>query len=163
MIIANQHVIFEKERGGSLKISINIDADMKDTEISISCKQLTPKIEKILATLQILDMQLMAVKGEEAYILDVSKIVYIEAVDRKTFVYTCNDYFESKLKLYELEQQLCECGFFRASKSCIVQLKYIRSLKADINRKIRITLENGEQIMVSRQYAEELKRKLGVK
>lgn len=81
MIIANQHVIFNKERGDSLKISINIDADMKDTEISISCNQLTPKIEKILATLRILDRQLMAVKGEEAYILDVSKIVYIERLE----------------------------------------------------------------------------------
>lgn len=146
-----------------MKISINIDTDIKDTEISISCSQLTPKIEKILATLRILDQQLMAVKGDETYILDISKIVYIESVDRKTFVYTCNDYFESKLKLYELEEQLCEYGFFRASKSCVVQLKYIRSLKADINRRIKITLENGEQIMVSRQYAEELKRKLGMK
>ncbi len=146
-----------------MKISINIDTDIKGTEISISCSQLTPKIEKILATLRILDQQLMAVKGDETYILDISKIVYIESVDRKTFVYTCNDYFESKLKLYELEEQLCEYGFFRASKSCVVQLKYIRSLKADINRRIKITLENGEQIMVSRQYAEELKRKLGMK
>lgn len=146
-----------------MKISINIDVDCKDTEISISCNQLTPKIEKILAMLRMLDQQLMAVKGDEAYILEVSEIVYMESVDRKTFVYTCDDYFESKLKLYELEQQLCEYGFFRASKSCVVQLKYIRSLKADINRKIRITLENGEQIVVSRQYAEELKRKLGVK
>ncbi len=146
-----------------MKISINIDEDVKDTEISISCNRLTPKIEKILATLRILDRQLMAVKGDETYLLDVSKIIYIESVDRKTFVYTSDDYYESKLKLYELEEQLCECGFFRASKSCVVQLKYIRSLKADIDRKIRLTLENGEQIMVSRQYAEELKRKLGVK
>ena len=94
-----------------MKISINIDEDVKDTEISISCNRLTPKIEKILATLRILDRQLMAVKGDETYLLDVSKIIYIESVDRKTFVYTSDDYYESKLKLYELEEQLCECGF----------------------------------------------------
>ena len=95
--------------------------------------------------------------------MDVSKVIYLESVDRKTFVYTGENVYESSLKLYELEQQLDECGFFRASKSCLVQLKYIKSLKADINRKIRVTLENGEQIIVSRQYAEELKKKLGVK
>lgn len=146
-----------------MKISINVDKDVKDTEISISCCRLTPEIEKILATLRILDKKLMASKGDETYLLDVAKIIYLESVDRKTFVYTGESVYESGLKLYELEQKLEECGFFRASKSCLVQLKYIKSLRADINRKIRITLENGEQIMVSRQYADELKKKLGVK
>lgn len=146
-----------------MKIAINVDEDVKDIEITISCSQLTPEIEKMLATLRILDRQLMASKGDETYLLDVSKVIYLESVDRKTFVYTGENVYESSLKLYELEQQLDECGFFRASKSCLVQLKYIKSLKADINRRIRVTLENGEQIIVSRQYAEELKKKLGVK
>ncbi len=146
-----------------MKISINVDEAVKDIEITISCNRLTPEIEKMLATLRILDRQLMATKGEETYLLDVSKVIYLESVDRKTFVYTGENVYESSLKLYELEQQLDECGFFRASKSCLVQLKYIKSLKADINRRIRVTLENEEQIIVSRQYAEELKKKLGVK
>ena len=55
-----------------------------------------------------------------------------------------------------------ENGFFRASKSVLVQLRHIKSLKNDIDRKIRLTLENGEQIIVSRQYAEDLKKRLGV-
>ena len=146
-----------------MKIAINVDENVKDIEITISCSRLTPEIEKMLATLRILDWQLTASKGGETYLLDVSKVIYLESVDRKTFVYTEESVYESSLKLYELEQQLDERGFFRASKSCLVQLKYIRSLKADINRRIRVTLENGEQIIVSRQYAEGLKKKLGVK
>lgn len=146
-----------------MKISINIDEKLSDTEIAISCKQLSPEIERIIATLRILDQQMMVVKDGETYLIDVSEIIYIESVDRKTFVYTCNDLFESKLKLYEVQERLCQCGFFRASKSCIVQLRHIRSLKTDVDRKIRLTLENGEQIMVSRQYAEELKSRLGVR
>lgn len=135
---------------------------MQDTEIQISCNQLTPEIEKILATLRILNQQLMVIKNEETHLLDVSKIIYIEAVDRKTFVYTKDEYYESKLKLYEMEERLLACGFFRISKSNLVQLRMIKSLKNDLDRKLRLTLENGEQIMVSRQYAEELKRRLGV-
>ena len=145
-----------------MKISINIDTSMQDTEIQISCNQLTPEIEKILATLRILNQQLMVTKNEETYLLDVSKIIYIEAVERKTFVYTKDEYYESKLKLYEMEERLLACGFFRISKSNLVQLRMIKSLKNDLDRKLRLTLENGEQIMVSRQYAEELKRRLGV-
>ena len=145
-----------------MKITINIDEAVNDTEIQISCRQLTPEIEKILATLRILNQQVMVLKGDETYILDVSKIIYIEAMERKTFVYTQDDFFESKLKLYEMEERLVECGFFRVSKSCLVHLRYIKSLKNDIDRKLRLTLESGEQIMVSRQYADEIKRRLGL-
>lgn len=146
-----------------MKIAINIDENIKDTEISISCSRLTPEVEKMIATFRILNQQMMVTQKDETVILDVSKIVYIESVDRKTFVYTRDNVYESKLKLYEVEEELCESGFFRASKSCIVQLRYIKSLKADIDRRIRLTLESGEQIMVSRQYADELKKRLGVK
>ena len=146
-----------------MRISININENISDTEIVINSRSLTPEIEKIIATLRILDQQMMVVKNDESYILDVAKIIYIESVDRKTFVYTEEDCFESKLKLYEIEEQLCQGGFFRVSKSCLVQLKFIRSLKAELDRKIRLTLENGEQIIVSRQYADELKHRLGVK
>ena len=145
-----------------MKISINVDAEKKDTEIVISCSQLTPEIEKILATLRILNQQLMVMKEDETYILDVAKIIYIEAMEKKTFVYTKDDYYESKLKLYEMEERLMACGFFRVSKSCLVHLRYIKSLKSDVDRKLRLTLESGEQIMVSRQYADEIKRRLGV-
>lgn len=67
--------------------------------------------------------------------------------------------YETEMKLYELEEQY---GFFRATKSCVLNLKFIRSLKTDFNRRIKVTMENGEQIIVSRQYAEELKNRLGV-
>ena len=146
-----------------LKIEINVNEGYRDTEIKISCARLTPEIEKILATLRMLNRQLTAYREGETYLLEVSEVIYAESIDRKTFVYTGKEVYESGFKLYELEQQLEECGFFRANKSCVVQLRCIRSLKMDLNRKIRATLENGEQIMVSRQYAEELKKKLGVK
>lgn len=146
-----------------MKIEINVDAEISDTQIKISCSRLTPEIEKLLATLRMMDRKLTAAKDGEIYLLDVGEIIFLETVDRKTFVYTREEIYESDFKLYQLEQELFECGFFRASKSCLIQLKYIKSLKADINRKIRVTLENGEQLMVSRQYADALKKRLGVK
>lgn len=146
-----------------LKIEINVDEAITDTHIVISCKKLTPEMERLLAMLHILDKQLAVKKGDETCFLDVSDVVYIESVDRRSFIYTKEEVYESDMKLYELEQQLESCGFFRASKSCLIQLKDIRSLRADINRRVKVTLENNEQIIVSRQYAEALKRRLGLK
>ena len=82
---------------------------------------------------------------------------------RSTFIYTESEMYESELKLYEVEEQLLERDFLRISKQTIVNLRMIKSLKADINRKIKLTLKNGEQIMVSRMYSDELRQKLGVR
>ncbi len=145
-----------------MKIDISVDKAATDLTISITCRQLTPDVEKIIATLRIMNHQLTARKENEVHMLDIAQVLYIESVDRKCFIYTDKEMYESDFRLYELEQQLEECGFFRVNKSCLIHLQKIQSLKADINRKIRITMSNGEQIMASRQYAEELKKRLGV-
>lgn len=145
-----------------MKITIDVDANINETQIHISCNHLTSDIENIIATLRMMNQQLMVMRDEENYLVDVSKIAYIEALERKTFVYTEDAVYESKLKLYEMEEKLCESGFFRVSKSCLVHLKYIKSIKNDVERKLRLTMKNGEQIMVSRQYADEMKKRLGI-
>lgn len=146
-----------------MKIEINVDERAEDLKISVTCKQLTPEVEKLLATLRMMDHQLTARKDDEIYFLDLAWVIYIESVGRKCYIYTAGEVYESDFKLYELEQQLEEYGFFRAGKSLLLRLQSIQSLKADINRKIRATMSNGEQIIVSRQYADELKSKLGLR
>lgn len=145
-----------------MKIEIFVDEEATDLQISVTCKQLSPDIEKILATLRMMNHQLTARKNDEIYLLDIADVIYIESLDRKCFIYTADEIYESDFRLYELEQQLEEYGFVRVSKSFLIHLQKIHSLKADINRKIRITMSNEEQIIASRQYADELKKRLGV-
>ena len=102
-------------------------------------------------------------KGDSIHLLDLSQIYYIEALERTTFIYTASDVYESELKLYEIEAQLSQYNFIRVSKNTICSLLKIKSLKAEVDRKIKITMENGYQIIASRMYADELRKKLGVK
>ena len=145
-----------------MKITINIDENTSETEIQINCSQLNDEVENIMATLRIMNQQMLVSKEKDNFLLDVSCISYIESLERKTFVYTEDDVYESKLKLYEMEEKLCRLGFFRISKSCLVNLKYIKAIRNDVERRLRLTLKNGEQVLVSRQYAEEIKKRLGV-
>ncbi len=146
-----------------MKIEICVDETVTDMEIVVTCNKLTPKVEKLLSALRIMDCQMIARKNNETYLLDIAQIIYIESMERKCFVYTAEDVYESEFPLYELERQLAEYGFLRVSRSFLIHLQSIQSLKADINRRIRITMSNGEQIIASRQYAEGLKKRLGVK
>ncbi|SCW58903.1 LytTr DNA-binding domain-containing protein [Eubacterium ruminantium] len=146
-----------------MKIEIDIDEKYPDTEVVIRANKLDSDVERLVAMMRMVNMQIGVRKNDETYLLDVEKILYIEAVERKTFVYTSDETYESDLKLYEIEQELLERDFFRISKQSIVNISMIKSLKSDINRKIRITLRNDEQIVVSRMYSDELRRKLGLK
>ena len=146
-----------------MKIEIDIDDKYSDTTVIIKASHFSREVEKTVAIMRMIDMQIGVKKDDETYLLDIDKILYIEGVDRKTFVYTEEDTYESELKLYEIEQELLEREFLRISKQSIVNIRKIKSLKADINRKIRISLVNGEQIVVSRMYSDELRRKLGLK
>ena len=146
-----------------MKIEIDIGKQYEELGVKVTAPDLTPEIERIISLMRMMDMQIPVKQGDETVMLDVDKILYIEAVDRNTFVYTKDNTYESALKLYEFEQQLPEKDYIRISKQSILNLRKVKSLKTDINRKIRVTLLNGEQIVVSRMYAEDLRKRLGIK
>lgn len=145
-----------------MRIDINVDPESDDLHISITCPALTPDIERIIARLRTLDHQLTVRRDGETHLVDIQNILYIESVEGTCFACTADAVYESDLHLYELEDQLQKDGFFRISRTVLVQLRKIRSLRADINRRIRITMANGEQLIASRQYADALKKRLGV-
>ncbi len=146
-----------------MKIHINEDSSLKETEITINCNKITTEVEKMISMLRVLDLKLTGRRDDQTYILDASKVLYIDTVDKKTFFYTKKDIYESELKLYELEEQLASLDFIRSSKSCIINFNQINSIKADIDGKLLVTMSNQEKLFVSRQYAPVIKKKLGVK
>ena len=146
-----------------MKITIKTDATVSDTLVEITCNKQSPEIEKIAAILRMMDKQLTGKKGDQIELIPVHHVIYIEAVDRKCFLYTDTSCFESDFKLYELEEQLQSNGFFRISKSLLINLQEVKSIRSEYNRRLLVTMCNGEQIIASRKYAEQLKKRLGVK
>ncbi|MCI8895648.1 MAG: LytTR family transcriptional regulator [Lachnospiraceae bacterium] len=89
------------------------------------------------------------------------QIYYVESVDKRTYVYTKDQCFESKSRIYELEEEL-DSNFLRCAKAMIVNLRKIRSVKSEYNGRMLAQLLNGETIVVSRSYVKDLKRRLGI-
>lgn len=143
--------------GEELKINIEVQGDMEDTVVIIKCKEHNALIDRLVAALRIMDRQITVLHEGRLTVLDLEKILYIESVDRKCFIYTAEKLYESCNKLYELEQQLEQYLFVRINKACIVNLNNVESIRTYINRRLLLTLLNGEQLIVSRQYAEGIK------
>ena len=143
-----------------MKVSIEPGSSLPDTEVIIHCHAVTDEIKEIIALLQLKSYQVTGWQEGEMHLLSARDILYIETVDKKTFLYSRDAVYETPLKLYELEARLEDVGFFRGGKSLIVNFYHIQSLRPDFGGRLRLTLSNGEACVVSRQYASTLRNKL---
>ena len=144
-----------------MKIQIEEDASLEELEITIRCKQTNDAVIRLLEMLRMTDKKLTGHKEHRTYLLDVNQILYIDTVEKKTFLYTEQEVYETPLRVYELEERLESCDFFRASKSSIINFNQIESLKPEFGGTMQVMMSNGERLNVSRQYAKVIKEKLG--
>ena len=144
-----------------MKITIQKNEHQDETEIVIHCRKADNQVLRVVAALSSLDKKLTGTKDGRTFVLDPANILYFDSVDKKTFVYTESEVLEISLRLYELEERLPH-DFFRASKSAIINISKIKSILPDFGGRMEVTLITGEKLMVSRQYAHDLKMKLAL-
>ena len=138
---------------------MKIKNDTKSLSIGIEFDSFDEK-DKVLASIQNMNTKIPCYKREKKYLLNIDSIYYIDLIDKNTFIFTKDDCFESPLWLYQIEELLNE-DFIRESKSTLFNMQHIKSLKADIGSRVIVYLDNGDQILVSRKYAKEFKKRLG--
>ncbi len=122
------------------------------------------KSEDILNAMDLLENGsggIAVTKDRSTWLCRLTQIYYIESVDKRTYVYTKNDCFETRSRLYELEEKL-GIYYVRISKSMIVNLRKIRNVSAEPGGRMAAVLLNGERVMISRSYVREIKRRLGI-
>lgn len=145
-----------------MRVEINIDQHEPELFVEIHCNDVTDNVSRLKRHIENYGTGIKASKDGETVMLKLSAILYAESVDKKTFVYTESKVYETDKRLYELEEMLDKRDFFRCSKSVIINISKIEKLKPEITRNILATLSNGEVIVVSRRYATELKKLIGI-
>lgn len=146
-----------------MKITIEEQEAAQDIEVTIVCVRADRHVLDIAARLRMLDRKVTGTADGCTRVLSAEDVLFIESVDKHTFIYTADTVLKTSLRLYEMEGRLADCDFLRIAKGCIVNLRAITALKPDVNGRIIATLENGERVVISRQYAPDVKSKLGLK
>jgi len=144
-----------------LRIIIEEPQDGEEEQIIIKCREMTHELLRMLALLKAKG-SLIAYDKNEIYRIKPANIYYIEVVDNKTFIYYKDKVYESKQKLYELEESLANSDFLRVSKSVILNLSKIKSLSPALSGRFEASLDNDERVIISRQYIGDLKKRLGI-
>lgn len=128
--------------------------------LEIRCHEISDEVREIVAFVKSRQGQLTGTADDRMYEIAVSDIFYIESVDNKTFIYCKNREYETKQKLYELEEMLRDKHFLRVSKSVLLNLMKVSSIKPALNSRLTAVLFSGEQVIISRKYVPELKKAL---
>lgn len=144
-----------------MKVTIKKDIE-SGTAVEIHCREVTSETERLERYISRFDERLVASENGNTYNVSLEEILYIESVDKKTFLYTTGHVFQTDKRLYELEKLLDDKTFFRCSKSVIVNLNRITKLRPEVTRNILATLTNGEVIVISRRYVRALKELIGL-
>lgn len=145
-----------------MKIHIIYDKAADEPEITVVCREINDDVQRIVSAVNSVNCTLTGSKDQQTFIIRPSDVIYIDTADKKIFIYTKSEVYETQLRLYELERQLPSSEFFRANKSCIAGIKHIRSIKADIDGRLLLTMDTGDKLWVSRQYAADFRKKIGM-
>ena len=144
-----------------MKVTVNKTDSYENESAVINAVTVTDDIRNAVDILRGSGASIPVVSEGDTLMLRASSIYYIESVDKRTYVYTKDACYETKYRLYELEEIL-GVNFLRCSKAMIVNIRKIRSVRAELNARLSAELLNGERLIISRGYVKDLKKKLGV-
>ena len=128
--------------------------------IEIHCYRISEEVREIIAFVKSRQGQLTGTADERQYEVAVSDVFYIESVDNRNFIYTKDKVYETRQKLYELEEMLKDKHFLRVSKSTLLNLMKVSAIKPALNSRFTAELFSGEQVVITRKYVPELKKAL---
>ena len=91
------------------------------------------------------------------FLLPKSSFLYIESVEKRTFIYTDGAVFGADCRLYEIETRLARRGIIRISKSCLMNIAVLESVRRIANSRLEAVLKNGMRLIVSRTYLKDIR------
>lgn len=136
---------------------LDINQTYEQMKITIQAPEHTDAISKLTAFIEQLSCTLSVQKSESQTEMDLHHIVYIENMERKTFIYTETEMYEDQRPLYEIEKLLSPFDFIRINKQTIINPRYIQSVKALFNSRYELLLTSEEKLIVTRHYRKDFK------
>lgn len=95
-------------------------------------------------------------ESKEAVNIRVEDILYFEAVGELVFAYLEQSMYEIHRRLYQVEASLQQSYIRRASKSMLINVDRIISVRSALNGRLYAKMENGEDVLISRNYAKQI-------
>lgn len=141
-----------------MKLTMIRIPDTEKEEVTIRYHVMSEQITAIAGIAQGAEPRILADWEGKTILVLPEQIFYVENIDGETWIYLADRVAKVPESLRELAFSYGNRGFFRCSKSMILNIYKIDYLKSEPGNRIRATLENGEQVIISRKYARHLRQ-----
>lgn len=131
-------------------------------QILIKCKKIDQQMKRLKLHIELFDTKIRAKNEREIHYVELTQVLYFESVEDHTFLYTINEVLEMEQRLFEIEEMYADKDFIRTSKSQILNIAKVKSLRPQLNRTIEATMCNGEKLYISRKYVPIIKKLLQI-
>ena len=146
-----------------MNIELKIDEKVKENKIIIQANKMTKEVERAFELLnQVNESKYKVSLNEETFFITDKEIESIYSLDKKVFIKTEENTYQTKQRLYEFEGLLPSNDFIRISNSEIINLNKVKSINTRILGSIVITFYSGYKTYSSRRYIAKIKEVLGV-
>ena len=129
-----------------------------EAEVVLRYREKTREMEELLAYLNRRSRTLPCRKDGEDVLVKPGEVIYLESVDGTTYAYTEGEVLQAGISLAGAEAEFAEDGFFRCSKSMVINIYHIERLKSEAGNRIDAMMTGGEHVIISRRYAKTLRR-----
>ena len=112
------------------------------------------EVRMLMQTIQMYDLLDIRKKSSPGITLT-TNLLYVPS-DERNLVYKAAkllmDEFQVEQGIQAVAEKYSELGFIRISKSIVVNIYRVRKIKADVNMKMQLVLDNGEKVILNRSY-----------
>lgn len=145
-----------------MKVRLETDDNLTETQVIIRApinNDEAQQIKTMLNQLASINTPWSFYKQTTKYYLSLRDILFFETQGRRINAHTVDDIYSTKLRLYELEEQLPH-SFVRISKSAIINVDQVLALTRSISTCLVEFKGTHKQVYASRRYFKQLQARL---
>jgi len=131
--------------------------DSGQEEIIIRYLEHTDQLDELVRVIEQHGRKIPAVMDDCRMMLTPADVLYLESVDNTVYIYTSDHVARTPLTLSAAEASFSSDGFFRCSKSMVINIYHISYLRSISGSRADVTMDNGEHVIISRRYVRALR------
>lgn len=147
-----------------MKISINVDPRIEETEVSVRARALDEEVRRIESALTHLGgpLRLTGTDGQRTVLLEAARVLRFFTRDKRVYAHDASGHWRVQPRLHELESILPSQDFIRINQGEIVNLAHVAFMDLSGAGTIGVQLRDGTRCFVSRRSIPRFKAALGL-
>lgn len=134
-----------------MKVNYYEDLALSENRVDVYYREQDAEIRGLMDYLGT-EQVIVGRKDQTAKRIYLREIYYLEIVDRHCFAYLDSEVFQIEYNLRLFLEKYSACGFVQIGKSLVVNLHRIDRIKPDLNMRMHLLMENGEELVLNRAY-----------